>query len=129
MYLCHYIVKLKNYCKYYNKGSQNENESFLSACENSNIKILNFLYKKYKDLPFERGLKMSYNNKSVSDWILSKNILNLDLCLKNACNSYDCGFSEFLVKNGANINVGLRYSNSANITGMLYKYKNISNGF
>ena len=131
MFIFSYFKKLKNYCKYYNKNASDENESFLIACENSNIKILNFLYKKFSNsLPFEKALKIcSYKeDKKLSDWILSKKNLNLDLCLKNACINFDCKLSEFLVVNGANVNVGLKYSNSVNITQMLYKYKNISNG-
>lgn len=114
---------LGRYCK--KKPIPTEND-FYNWCRLGHIdEVKNILEHSELKVNLNTGLDIACDNNlsELGAYLVSKGASNLDECLKKACQQFKYDFVEMLVKNGANISVGLRYSKSANITRMLYRYE------
>ncbi len=114
---------LGRYCK--RKPVQTEND-FYNWCRLGHLdEIKNILEHSDLKVNLNTGLDIACDNNfsELGAYLISKGATNIDDCLKKACQRFKYDFVEMLVKNGGNISVGLRYSKSANITRMLYRYE------
>jgi hypothetical protein len=99
-------------------------EEFIPACKVGDIKKIKSIVARHT-VNLNDGLSQSTltGQKEVVQFLINKGATNLNQCLKIACETNNYFLSELLIQKGAKVEVGLRFSNSPNITRMLYRYK------
>ena len=114
---------LSNYCRRVPEVSE---EHFYEWCRHGDLSNVKYILEKgvlTPNLNIALEITCDNNFKELAEYLILKGASNLDECLKKACQQYKYDIVELLVQRGANVSIGLRYSKSANITRMLYRYE------
>ena len=124
-YVTYYLYKTYNFVTYFfDYKNIDPLESFYTSCKTGDIRQVKKLYKKY-DLPLNKGLEISCGNGNctLSSWLISHGANDLNTALESACKNNRYNTAELLMKKGANFRVGIRNTESANISRMLFRYE------
>jgi hypothetical protein len=99
-------------------------EDFVPACTCGDVKKVKSLIQKFS-LDLNEGLNHAVKggHYELIEFLIDQGATNINQNIKTACENNNYFITELLIQKGGKVEVGLRYSQSSNITKMLYRYK------
>ncbi len=102
-------------------------EIFLQACRENNDEKIKYILSKQKKVNINEGVKICIENSCIESLEAILNISNeyvdMNTAIILACQKNKYLIIELLLKHKANPLIGLKYTNSVNITKLLNKYR------
>jgi hypothetical protein len=121
-----FLYRLRRFCRDYYKRCRYPDETFLEACKNNDIGLINRLFDSKLTYPLNKGMLIACENgfPDIVNLLIDEGATNLEETMVHACKHSRHAIIELLIKKGVNPRIALRHTQSLTIIRMINRYIN-----